>query len=209
MAVPQLSVEPIRLAAGDTVSFVRGFADYLPANGWLLKYELRGGAQPIELVSTAQGSSHAILVTAAITATWLPGPYIMEGYAENAGTGERQRIYFNNLAITPNVETLPGDADVKTHWQKMLTMLEAVMLGKAQHDILGSDVDLTRIQRMTPAQLTEFYDYCLFRRQEEIARDNVRAGRSNGRNRLIQFVDPAGGGVGQFGAAPIFPEPLQ
>lgn len=208
MGVPQKTVEPVRITAGDTVSFVRGFGNYLPSNGWILKYELRGGAQPIEFSSTAQGQSHAILVNAADTATWLPATYIMEGYAENAGTGERERIYFNNLVVGINLEASQGDVNVETHWQKMLRLLEVVMQGKAQHDILDSDVDLTRIRRMSPSELTDFYDYCLIRRQNEVAAANAQAGRSNGRNRLVQFVDPAGGNIGQFGTMPNNPNPL-
>ncbi len=206
MSVPQRSQEPVKIAAGDTISFVRGLDNFLPTAGWFIKYEVRGGTQVIEFESVAQGLGHAVLVPSATTAAWLPGRYVLVGYAENTGTGERERVYYNNLEIAPNLEGSQGDVNVLTHNERMVALIQAVQEGAATNNILVSEVEQTRIQRLTPQQLREELTFWEFRVQAERRRANAQAERASGRNRLIQFVDPAAAGVNQFGALPpIYP----
>lgn len=202
MSVPIRNYEPINFTAGDTLSFQRSLGNYPASGGWQLVYELRGNGQQIEFSSTANGNTHVINVAAALTALWLPSQYVMEGFAVNAGTSERERIYLNNLVITQNLQGSPADIDVKTHAQKMVELIQAVQLGKASHDIIESEVEATRIKRLSPKELRDEYNYWIQIRQNEIKVANSRAGRSNGRNRFTVFTDPSGGSIGQFGALP-------
>lgn len=200
--VPQRHFEPVQIVQGDTINFIRYFGNYPASQGWQLQYNLRGGAQPIQFSSVANGDSHVVNVATAITATWLPNQYEMQGFAVNATTQERERIYFNNLLISTDLSAAAPDVDVKTHAQKMLMAIEAVQLGKFRHDILESEVEGTRLTRLSPIQLRQEYYWWLQRCREEVARDNAKAGRSNGRNRFTVFVDPAGQGINQYGALP-------
>ena len=206
MSVPIKNYEPIQIAAGDTLSWQRSLGNYPASQGWQLTYELRGNGQAIEFLSTANGDTHVILVTAATTATWIPGAYQMEGFAGNVSTGERERIYLNNLTVTPNLEGSAPDIDLRTQAQKMIQLIEAVQLGKATHDILESEVEGTRIKRLSPKELRDEYNYWKQIRQNEVKKENSKMGRSNGRNRYTVFTDPNQASVGQFGALPpIFP----
>ncbi len=198
--------EPIKITAGDTLTFQRSLGQFPASQGWQLIYALRGNGQDIEFTSTASGDSHVILVSAADTALWLPAEYVMEGFAENIASGERQRIYLNNLTVGINLPESAPDVDVKTHAQKMIELIQSVQSGKFKHDILESDVEGTRIKRMSPKELRDEYNYWLQIRQNEIKIANSRNGRSNGRNRYEVFTDPNGASIGQFGALPpIFP----
>ena len=206
MSVPKKNYEPIQISAGDTLSWQRSLGNYPASTGWQLVYEMRGGSQAIEFSSVANGDSHVINVPAATSAKWLAGQYILEGYATNINTGERERIYLNNLLVIANLQGAVGDIDVQTHAQKMVALIEAVQLGKATHDILESDVEQTRIKRLSPKELRDEYNYWKQIRQNEVRTANSRAGRSNGRNRFTVFSDPNGASIGQFGALPpIFP----
>ena len=202
MAVPQQTFEPRQITAGDTLSWTRYFSNFPASAGWFLDYELRGEGQAISFQSTANGDSHVILVTAATTAVWLPQQYVFEGFAINTALAQRQRIFFNNLFIGINLPTSAADVDVKTHAQNMLELIESVQLGKYKNDILESDVEGTKIIRLSPSELRKEYLYWKNERMNEIRAANARAGRSNGRNRFEVFVDPAGGGAAQFGALP-------
>jgi hypothetical protein len=206
MAIPPRSYEPNKLAQGDTISFIRSLGDYPATNGWNLTYELRGSGQVIEFSSTPSGDSHAVIVTAATTAGWIPFNHECEGYAINVGTGERSRIYHNYLLVVPNLQGSPADIDTSTHASRMLALIEAVQEGKFNHDLLSTEVEGTRILRLTPQQLREEYYFWKAERRREIRKANALAGRSDGRNRFVMFRDPAGGTVGQFGAMPpIYP----
>jgi len=68
MSIPIKNCEPIQITAGDTLSWQRSFSNYPASAGWQLTYELRGNGQAIEFSSTANGDTHVILVSAAITA---------------------------------------------------------------------------------------------------------------------------------------------
>jgi hypothetical protein len=206
MAVPQKQFEPIKINAGDTLSWIRFFSDYPASAGWQLVYEIRGQGQAIEFKSTASGDSHVILVASNVTLTWLPQSYVMVGYAENVATGERRQVYENSLTIAPNFENADPALDTRTHAQKMVELIQGVQLGKFKHDILESDVELTRIRRLTPKDLRDEYNYWVQIRSNEIKAENSKNGRSNQRNRFEVFVDPAVSSVGQFGALPpLFP----
>ena len=206
MSVPQKTYEPRVIAAGDTLSWTRYLSNFPASAGWQLTYELRGNGQAIEFTSTASGDSHVILVSASTTATWLPASYVMEGYAGNIASGERQRIFLNNLTVGINLPASAPDVDVKTHAQKMVELIQAVQSGKNRHDILESDVEGTRIKRLSPKELREEYNYWLQIRQNEVRVENSKNGRSNGRNRFAVFSGNGVASVGQFGALPpIFP----
>src|SRR5258706_15699378 len=153
MAVPIKNYEPIQIAAGDTLSWQRSLGNYPASQGWQLTYELRGNGQAIEFLSTTSGDSHIINVAAVVTALWLAGEYVMEGFAGNVAANQRERIYLNNLIVTQNLETAAPDAVVTTHAQRMVALIEAVQEGKATHDILESDVEQTRIRRLSPKDL--------------------------------------------------------
>lgn len=190
MSVPVKTTEPLIIAAGDTIAFTRSLQDYPASAGWQLKYELRGVAMPIEFTSTASGDSHSVSVTASETSTWLAGDYTLAGYAVNSNTNERQQFYLNNCTVTANLVAAAGEESPKTHAQKMLALIEAVQLGKATHDIIESEIEQTKIKRLSPKELREERSYWQAERNREIAKANVLAGRSNGRNRYVTFVNP-------------------
>jgi hypothetical protein len=157
MAVTPSSFEPQKLTAGDTVSFVKALADFPAGDGWALTYEVSGPNGQYEFNSAASGNSHLCTVAAATTAGWLPGEYELSGFAVNATTAERVQIYQAQLHVLPN--TAAGAAAQQTHAQKMITLIEGVMLGKAGHDILESDIEGTCIKRLSPAELWQEYNY--------------------------------------------------
>lgn len=177
--------EPTRLAAGDTINFLRSFGKYPFTGGWVLKYEMRGQAQPIEFISQQwnAGNDHLLFVAAATTQTWLPGEYMLEGFAENAGTGERYQIYLAQLELSANLEGSAGDINVTTHAQRMVALIETVMEGKAGHDVLNSVVEGTRIDRIPPKELFALYVKYKVMRKSEVDAERARSGQPS-RNKI-------------------------
>ncbi len=181
MAIAPSQFEPQTLAAGDTISFLKSLSDYLPSAGWSLLYELAGDLN-YQFTSTASGESHQLTVAAAVTALWVPGEYELSGYAVNAGTGERVQIYQARLVVTPNVAT--GETAPRSHAAKMVELIEAVMLGKAAHDILESDIEASRIKRISPAELRT--EYSFWKAQLSSEEDAARAAHGLPNRRKIK-----------------------
>lgn len=195
--------EPEELAAGDTLCFERALRDYPATDGWSLTYELRGGAQPIEFISVADGASHKIEVAAAVTATWLPGDYAFTGYVIKGD--ERHRIFYGDFKLWPNAQDMPGNQPVQTFAQKMVAQLELVMLAKAGDDLAASQSGETRFQLLTPEELRLEHGYWSQIRKQEIARERAKLGRPTGNkirpifNISLQGSGNLGGGVYPFG----------
>ena len=168
-------------AAGDTLSFQRYLRDYLPTDGWSLFYEIRGGAngdQAVQFTSTASGDNHVITVVPAITAGWLTGVYVLVGYA--VSTTERHQIYYGELVLQPNLGTAKNDADVTTHYQRMVALIEAQLEILAKNALVETDIERTRIMRVKRLDLEQQLAINKHLRQNEIAVENVRNGRPSG-----------------------------
>ena len=194
--------EPTQLAAGDTINFQRSLGKFPFSAGWLLKYEARGQAQVIEFSSQQSqggGDDQWVFVAAATTAGWGTGEYTLAGYAENAGTGERSQFYLAELFITPNLEGSAGDIVVTTHAQRMVSLIETVMEGKAGHDVLNSTIEGTRIDRIPPMQLFQLWVKYKAVRKSEIDEERAKSGQpsTNKVRPLFRITQPGtlvGGG---------------
>lgn len=197
--------EPYTIAAGDSISFRKTLPDFPASAGWSLKYELRGGAVPVEFVSTPDGDSHVLSVDADVTTSWLPGDYAFAGFAELGQ--QRTQFFLASLTVTADLETVTGDTPVTTHAQRMLAKLESVLEGKAGDDILDSEIEGTVIRRMPYDQIHKLRTKYIQERRGEIAAENARNGRPTGRKIRTQLnvMMPCGSPqLRQFGAGSQF-----
>jgi hypothetical protein len=182
--------EPVTIIAGDTISFTKSLADFPASQGWSLKYTLRGGANPIEFTSTADGDDHVLSVDALTTAQWLPQDYTFSGFAEKGS--ERDSIYLATLTVIANTES--SDATQQTtHAQRMIERLESVLEGKARSDILDSEVEGTVIRRMPFADVFKLLQKYRRMRESEIAAERIRNGQSSGRKIVTRLNVMQGG----------------
>lgn len=171
--------EPYTIAAGDSISFRKTLPDFPASAGWSLKYELRGGAVPVEFVSTPDGDSHVLSVDADVTTSWLPGDYVFAGFAELGQ--QRTQFFLASLTITADLETVTGDTPVTTHAQRMLVKLELQLEKMAEDDIIDSTVEGTEIRREARKEIYTMRKKYQRERESEIAAENVNNGRESGR----------------------------
>lgn len=172
--------EPLRFAAGDTLAFIRSLPHFPATDGWSIKYEIRGGVQPIEFTSVADGSDHAVTVEEDVTAEWLPGAYVLAGYVIQASTNDRHQIYYGSLEILKDMVSAPGDTPVQTHAQVMIPLIEAQLARMASHDLNDSKVETSEFNRVRRTELMEELNYYKSVRANEIAVENAKNGRPTG-----------------------------
>lgn len=198
MAVPNIPWrEPISFVRGDTLQFNRHLSNYPGSQGWTLVYELRGGTMAIEFTSVplvAGGDDFSMVVPPTTTEGWTPGEYILVGYAVNATTNPPQRFQFfeNALPIHKDFQTLDGDANVTTHYQRMVEGLKGVMEGKAIHDLKLTKIEMTTIERIAPMEMADIYARYYQLRQNEIDGERARAGLPS-RNKITPRFNITGG----------------
>jgi len=95
------TTEPVRITAGDTVTWQKSLSDYPATAGWVLAYTLINSAAKINITSTASGADHAVAVTAATTAGWGAGIYTWVSTATMGA--ERHTVDQGSITIAPNL----------------------------------------------------------------------------------------------------------
>jgi len=116
---------PEKITAGDTLTFTEVLADYLPADGWALRYVLVSGSSKITIDSTDNGDgSHLVNEDVTTTAGWSDGDYNWQRYAVKGAT-ERYSIGSGTAEILPNFDAVTDSLDARTEWQTILDNLMA------------------------------------------------------------------------------------
>lgn len=127
-----ISVIPRRISAGDTLTFRRNYPDY-PAGTWALSLELVNASGKITIDGasvTADGDEFVVLVAASTTASYTAGDYHFRAYVTSGST--RYTVERGTLTIDPDFSG--AAADRRSHAEKTLAAIEAVIEGRASKD---------------------------------------------------------------------------
>lgn len=118
---------PREIVAGDTLQFKLAVDDYLPDDGWTLKYALLNSDGKIDIVASASdGDYHVFDVAAATTVGYDPGEYSVRGYVTNEG-GERHTIWRDGaVLILPDPITAEAQ-DERSTAKKIIDQIDAIM----------------------------------------------------------------------------------
>jgi hypothetical protein len=184
---PIATTEPTRFHAGDSVSFIKSLSDYSSAAGWSCVYYFRGyQLAKLDLTSTPSDAGHVITITAAQSATLIPGTYDLTGFATN-GT-DRVEIFSGRVEVLPDPVSQDTGDDTRSQARRTLDNINAVLEGRATSSILNSMVDGTRLERIPHEALLALKDrYMVTVRNEEI-RELKRQGKPTGRTVYATFT---------------------
>jgi hypothetical protein len=146
---------PATLTAGDTWQWTRDIPDY-PAPTWTLSYLFRNqsdGSDPF--AASASGTSFAITVAAATTATIKPGTY--RWYAQVLSAGVRKTVEQGEVEVLQNPANA-GALDYRSPSRIMLDALEATLIGRASRDQLAMSLNGRSISRTPLPELVQWRD---------------------------------------------------
>jgi hypothetical protein len=117
-----------KLIAGDSLNFATCVPGYSAADGWTLRYRLvpmSGAGGAIDLVATADGDSHRVQASAAVTANWPAGVYSWASWVDKAG--ERYTNQTGQLTVTADPRTATAGWDNRSAWRKALDDAKAAL----------------------------------------------------------------------------------
>lgn len=121
---------PEAITAGVTLDHAVTLTAY-PAPDWALELILRGPGQ-IDLIAADDGTQHRFGASAGVTADWVPGVY---WYSLRATQGaEVALVDEGQLTVRPDLATITGPHDGRSHAERVLTAIEAVIEGRAAID---------------------------------------------------------------------------
>jgi hypothetical protein len=180
-----LTAVPAIIYAGDTLLLNISQADY-PAPDWTVTYSFRcKDGSTIELAATDNGAEHLFSIPATTTAAWAPGEYKGVGRA-NDGTNY-VTFWKGTMEVLADLSTQPDNHDTRSHAQKCLDAIEAVLEGKATRDILNTVIAGQSIGRLSPMQLMEWRSVYQSEVAAEQAKERAANGLATGKNIHIRF----------------------
>jgi hypothetical protein len=155
------TIEPLYFIAGDTVKWTITLSDYLATDGWILKYslmKLASSSAVISISSSADGSDHAIAISATTSGAYTAGKYKWQSYVENALATEHYFIKEGYLEIKATFKT--GTAfDARSDVQKIYEAIEAAILGKASYDQLSRKIGDRELRYISPEELIKLRNF--------------------------------------------------
>ena len=119
------------LVAGDSLNFSTASPDYLPADGWTMKYRMvptNGAGTPFEISSSTADPDDAgsFLFSAAgsTTATWVAGDYTWVNWVEKAA--DRFTLGSDTIKVLPNPASATA-LDLRSTAAKALAAIDAYL----------------------------------------------------------------------------------
>lgn len=143
------------LVAGDTLNFTTYVADYLPADGWTLKFRLvpRSSGTPID-ITTAQDADdstlHRAQVPAATTAGWGATDYSWTSWVEQ-GT-EKYTVSSGQIKVSPDPRVV-ATLDSRSTARVALDNVRAVISGTASANVQSYTINGRQLQRYSITEL--------------------------------------------------------
>ncbi len=141
---------PAEIHAGDTLKFTDSVAEYPPGDGWVLTYSLVNATTRY----TISAVDHAFDVPTATTAAWTAGDYQWVAFVVSGS--ERFTVGTGRITVRPNVLLAPADG--RTHVEKVLSALEALLEGRAGRDHMAVTINGRAITRMPITDLIRWRD---------------------------------------------------
>ena len=176
-----LDILPQKITAGLTLD-QRVTLTEAPAPEWSMSAHLRG-PMAINITGGNDGNAHTIKASAETTAAWTPGKY---WYSVRVTDGaDVVEIDNGQIEIEPDLVSVSGEYDGRTHAERTLEAIEAVIEKRATKDQRRYKVNNRELERMGVGELLRFRDYY----KEQIRRERAASrGQSLfGRKILARF----------------------
>ena len=168
--------EPLEIQAGITAnwSFDHEFAD----GNWSFVYAMRG-PDVIDITAIAENGVVSVSELASITGAWSAGLYQWQLFASNGD--DRQLISCGQLEILADFASLGAGHDARTHEEKMLSSIKAVLEGRILSDHERYSIDgrsLDRIPILELQKLKRFYTLKVRNQKRSAGEIKIRRVRS-------------------------------
>jgi len=158
---------PAKIAAGLTLEQTIRLPDY-PASSWTLSVVLRG-IDAIDLTATADGDDYLLKEDATTTGGWSPGQYWVSIRVTD-GTDVLQ-VEEGNVEVLPDLADKAAGYDGRTHAEKVLEAIEAVIESRATKDQRRYRVNNRELERQGIDELLRLRD----RYRDEVRRQKMAA----------------------------------
>lgn len=161
--------EPESIVAGSFVAWRRllEFDDAL----YSMRYDLIPlvAGPTLTIPGTQDGSYWIFEISSAVSSGWAAGKYRINLVLVRTSDSEEAELETGSITVFASTE------DRRTHAEIMVTKIESVLNGRADHDIESYNIKTRSLTRMSVSELTKWRDYYL----DEVARTGGSSDKNN------------------------------
>lgn len=115
---------PDTFRAGDSISWSESLPDYLPSDGWSLKFRLLWSTGNATFDAAPSGDEYTVALTSANTASWSAGSATLVRWVEHSGA--KRTLSSNAVTILPDL-TAAEQHDGRSRNRRALDDAEAAL----------------------------------------------------------------------------------
>src|SRR5574341_1665495 len=181
-------MQAAQIYVGDTLNFTTYVREYLPSDGWTLKFRLlprsAGAAIAITTSQDATDTSlHRTQVTAATTAAWTSGEYSWHSYVEKGA--ESYSVASGQITLRPNPRTA-STLDNRSVAKTALDNVRAVLSGKASSGVLSYSINGRALQNYSIEELLKLENKLVADVKREDLAEAMAAGQPSRRRVMVR-----------------------
>jgi len=172
-----LDREPEAIVAGESVSWLWSDSRF-PAPTWVLTYTLVNAAGRVQIVAGADGASHLVEVSAAVTGAYTAGRYDWQAHVSN-GT-ERYQVGAGVIEVVSDYAGSGAGSglDGRSFVKRTLDLLEAVIEGRASKTQMSQSVGGVAVSHIPLETLVMLRDKFAKKYQRELVRTGKAVART-------------------------------
>ena len=177
-------MDRLKFNAGDTLDMTESVSGYPSTDGWTLYHQLipQTSGTSIQLASTGTGGDHRTLYPPSTTTAWAAGAYSWFSWV-SLSTSSRVSVGSGFLTIVANPATSTTAVDNRSHVRKVLDAINAVIEGRATHDMAQYMIQGRQVTLLGPEQLIRWRGYY----QTLVNAEEVRSGQRKAQGLRVKF----------------------
>lgn len=180
------TIEPISFVSGETVAWTKSLDDYLPADSWVLTYVfVKDGEQQTVVAADNGDGDHLATISAADSGNFVAGIYQWQAHVDD-GT-DHHMVDSGRVEVKANFLDKESGFDARSHAEKTLDAIEAVIENRATQDQQSYTIQGTTLTRMPIVDLIKFRGiYRNELKQQKIA-ENLNNGLGSSRTIKVRL----------------------
>ena len=178
--------EPESFVTGDTSTWTKELPEYLPSDGWVLSYAFVLNGVQVVITTTDNGDgSHLANINKVDSAKFVAGQWNWQAHVDN-GT-DHQMVDSGRVDVLPSFIDATTGYDGRSHAQKTLDAIEAVIEERATKDQQSYTIQGTSIARMPITDLIRFRAIYRNKVKEEKIAENLANGLGSSRTIKVRL----------------------
>lgn len=162
------------LTAGDTWNWSLDLANYAASAGWHLSYTAKKEGQATKtFITAAEGNNHVFYADSTLTAAFIEGKYVWSVSLISVSL-EKLTLGTKIITINPDLSLVSDSYDPRSHNQKCLEALEAVLYKNADRDVLETVFKDYTVKYRSNMELLRLFNY--YKLQVD-AENGIKSGR--------------------------------